>query len=111
LYPVDYSGGELDIGPKTSDIYSKILFGAKTIIWAGPAGAYDQGYFEGSRQMAKAIIASKAYSVVGGGDTIACLNQLKMLQDFDFVSTGGGAMIDFLAGKELPGLRALGYYK
>ena len=111
LYPVDYSGGGLDIGPKTSDFYSKILFGAKTVIWAGPAGAYDQGYFEGSRQIAKAIIASKAYSVVGGGDTIACLNQLKMLQDFDFVSTGGGAMIDFLAGEELPGLKALGYYE
>ncbi len=110
LYPTDYSGEGFDIGPQTSENYSKILYSAKTVIWAGPAGAYDKGYFEGSRQLAKAVISSKAYSVVGGGDTISCLNQLQMLEDFDFVSTGGGAMLDFLSGKRLPGLEVLSYY-
>jgi len=111
LYPVDYSGEGLDIGAKTAEIYAKTLFTARTVVWAGPAGAYDQGYFEGSRQIAKAILSSKAFSIIGGGDTIFCLNQLKMLEDFDFVSTGGGAMLDFLAGKKLPGLVALSYYE
>jgi len=110
LYPIDYSGEGFDIGPKTAEIYSKLLYEAKTIVWAGPAGAYDKGYFEGSRQLAKAIIFSKGYSVVGGGDTISCLNQLQMLDKFDFVSTGGGAMLDFLSDKKLPGLEALSYY-
>ncbi len=110
FYPTDYSGEGFDIGPETAENYSKLLYPAKTIVWAGPAGAYDKGYFEGSRQLAKAVLSAKAFTVVGGGDTISCLNQLQMLEDFNFVSTGGGAMLDFLAGKKLPGLVALSYY-
>jgi phosphoglycerate kinase len=110
VYPLDYSAKGLDIGPETSEVYAKHLFGAKLVVWAGPAGAYNKGYFEGSRQIAKAIEASKAYSVVGGGDTITCLNQLGFLDEFDFVSTGGGALLDFLSGKTLPALEALDYY-
>ncbi len=111
VYPLDYSGDGFDIGPKTSEKYSKEIFDAKIVIWAGPAGAYDKGFFEGSRKIAKAVLSSQAFSVVGGGDTIACLNQLNLLDDFDFVSTGGGAMLDFLSGKNLPALESLGYYE
>lgn len=111
FYPVDYLNDGFDIGLKTIEVYSPLISSAKIVVWAGPAGAYDQGYFEGSSWIARAIISSRAFSVVGGGDTISCLNQLSLLQEFNFVSTGGGAMLDFLSGKKLPGLAALSYYK
>ncbi|MBD3365834.1 phosphoglycerate kinase [candidate division WWE3 bacterium] len=110
LYPQDYSHNGLDIGPLTIKHYSEVIKKAATIIWAGPMGAYDQGYAEGSQKIAEAVLASPARSVVGGGDTVSCLDKLGLLDSFDFVSTGGGAMLDFLSGKKLPALAALGYY-
>jgi phosphoglycerate kinase len=110
FYPLDYTEDGLDLGPRTLTHYSKILADASTVVWAGPVGAYDQGYYEGSRTLAEAILESADYSLVGGGDTVTCLNQLDLLNSFDFVSTGGGAMLDFLSKEELPGLEALGYY-
>ncbi len=110
-FPVDYSDHGLDIGSDTVNVYSKMLSGARTIVWAGPAGAYNKGFIRGSKALALAILATSAYSVIGGGDTITCLASLGLLSEFDFVSTGGGAMLDFLAGKHLPGLEALGFYE
>ncbi len=110
-FPVDYSDHGLDIGPDTVSVYSKMLSDARTIVWAGPAGAYNKGFIRGSNALALAILNTSAYSVVGGGDTITCLASLGLLSGFDFVSTGGGAMLDFLAGKRLPGLEALGFYE
>ena len=81
---------------------------AKTIFWNGPFGKFeDEQYKNGTLQIAKAIIESKAFSVVGGGETIEFLDKEGMLDQFSHVSTGGGAMLDFLAGQILPGLEAL----
>jgi phosphoglycerate kinase len=81
---------------------------AKTVFWNGPFGKFEQeNYKQGTLAIAKAIIASGAYSVVGGGETIEFLDKEGMLEKFNHVSTGGGAMLNFLAGEQLPGLKAL----
>ena len=112
--PVDSNPGnglELDIGPATIEMFCEVLKNAKTVFWSGPVGKIEEAAYEhGSLALAQVIIESKAYSVAGGGDLNAFL-QKKGLQDkFSHVSTGGGALLAFLAGDRLPGLVALGYY-
>jgi len=108
--PVDYNN-KLDIGPETIELFTGIIKKAKVVVWAGPMGRFeDVSYEEGTKKIAQAIIESKAFSVVGGGDTIGALTKLNLVDKFSHVSTGGGAMLAFLAGEELPGLKALGYY-
>lgn len=98
----------LDIGPDTIDLFSEIISHAKTIIWNGPMGLFEIDKFAlGSRKVAQAVIQNKNFSLVGGGDTISLLEQLNLLSEIKHISTGGGAMLEFLAGIELPGLRAL----
>jgi phosphoglycerate kinase len=102
----------LDIGPKTISKIKDIIEKSKTILWNGPAGYFENPSFAtGSYEIAKKIIQRKKnnliYSVVGGGDTIAVLNQINSMNDFDFVSTAGGAFLEYLEGKELPGIKAL----
>jgi len=100
----------LDIGPKTVNEFKEIISKSKMIIWNGPLGKAEEEKFSiGSEKISKAIINSGAFSVVGGGDTIAFLEKLKLIDKFGYVSTGGGAMLEFLAGNKLPGLLALGY--
>lgn len=100
-----------DVGPKTIVSFKKILRSANTIVWNGPLGMYEvDKYLEGTRLLAEAIAESDAYKIIGGGDTIAVLDKLKLLDKIDYVSTGGGAMLEFLAEKKLPGLIALDYY-
>ena len=99
---------ELDIGVKTIKIFKEKIFKAKTIFWNGPLGKTEEKKFaKGSLAIAQAIIKSNAYSVAGGGETIAFLKEYNLLNEFDYISTGGGAMLKFLAGEELPGLEAL----
>ena len=102
----------LDIGPKTIDTIKKIIENSKTVLWNGPAGYYENPNFaNGSYEIAKAIIKKNKkksiYSVVGGGDTIAFINGIKAIGDFNFVSTAGGAFLEYLEGKDLPGIKAL----
>ena len=102
----------LDIGPKTIKKIKNIIETSNTILWNGPAGYFENTNFaNGSYEIAKAIInknkKKSIYSVVGGGDTIAVLNQIKVIKDFDFVSTAGGAFLEYLEGKDLPGIKAL----
>ena len=100
----------LDIGPKTIDKIKNIIEISKTILWNGPAGYFENiNFANGSYEIAKAIINKNKsiYSVVGGGDTIAVINQISNTKNFDFVSTAGGAFLEFLEGKELPGIKAL----
>lgn len=115
VMPVDYNIFEnkiFDIGPRTIDEYVNIIEGAKVIIWNGPMGLFEDARFaKATNEIARAIIESKAFRVIGGGDTISAVNKLGLLDKFDFVSTGGGAMLEFLAGNRLPGLEALGYYE
>jgi len=102
----------LDIGPKTIDKITKIIDSSKTILWNGPAGYFENPNFAfGSIQIAKKIIennkANKIFSVVGGGDTVSFLNNLNVINEFNFVSTAGGAFLEYLEGKNLPGITAL----
>ncbi len=98
----------LDHGPQTSALLEELVAGAKTILWNGPLGEFEKGFEDATEALAKAIASSSAYSVVGGGDTIAAIDPLKLSHHFSFLSTGGGAMLDFLALGSLPGIDALG---
>ena len=102
----------LDIGPKTISMINNIIDKSSTILWNGPAGYFENPSFaNGSIEIAKKIIdnnkSNKIYSVAGGGDTVSLLNSLNAVKDFNFVSTAGGAFLEFLEGKELPGIKAL----
>ena len=102
----------LDIGPKTINKIKNIIENSETVLWNGPAGYFENPNFaKGSYEIAKAIVKKnkdkKIFSVAGGGDTIAVINQINALEDFDFVSTAGGAFLEYLEGKELPGIKAL----
>ena len=102
----------LDIGPKTINKIKDIIENSQTVLWNGPAGYFENPHFaNGSYEIAKTIIkknkSKSIYSVVGGGDTIAVINQIKAINDFNFVSTAGGAFLEYLEGKELPGIKAL----
>ena len=102
----------LDIGPKTIHKISSIIEKSETVLWNGPAGFFENPNFaNGSHEIAKNIIRKNKrnliYSVVGGGDTISVLNQINALDHFNFVSTAGGAFLEYLEGKELPGIKAL----
>ena len=102
----------LDIGPKTIKVINQLIEGSSTILWNGPAGYFENPSFsKGSMEIAKKIVEknknNKIYSVAGGGDTVALLNSVGATSHFNFVSTAGGAFLEYLEGKELPGIKAL----
>jgi len=97
----------LDAGPKTLAFLSEKFASAKFILWNGTLGAYEKGFSASTEALAKAITQSSAETIVGGGDTLACISKLNLLAKFSFVSTGGGAMLQFLANETLPGIEAL----
>jgi len=102
----------LDIGPKTINKIRDIIEKSKTVLWNGPAGYFENPNFaSGSYEIAKKIVEknknNSIYSVAGGGDTIAVLNQINAVGNFNFVSTAGGAFLEYLEGKELPGIKVL----
>lgn len=102
--------GIVDIGPHTVVTFERHIIHAKTIFWNGNLGqSEDTRFAKGTQEVAKAIAAGSAFSVVGGGDTVAAVDQYGLRQHIGFISTGGGATLEFLAGKSLPGLAALGY--
>jgi len=102
----------LDIGPKTIKIINQLIEESNTILWNGPAGYFENPNFsKGSMEIAKKIVEKNKnntiYSVAGGGDTVSLLNNVGATSSFDFVSTAGGAFLEYLEGKELPGIKAL----
>ena len=101
----------VDIGPKSAETFSEVIKGAKTILWNGPMGIFEDPRFaEGTFRVAKAVCeatATGATSIIGGGDSVKALNQAGLGDQVTFMSTGGGASLEFLEGKELPGVSAL----
>jgi phosphoglycerate kinase len=98
----------VDIGPKTIKLFSEKIQKAKTIIWNGPVGIFETDAFsQGSKALAEAIGNSKAISVIGGGDTAACVAKFSLTEKMSHISTGGGASLEYLEGKVLPGVAAL----
>ncbi len=107
IEPVD-NIEEKDIGPETMKIFKEKIFQAKTVFWNGPVGHIEEREFtKGSETLARTIVESGAFSVAGGGETVEFINQLGLGDKFGHLSTGGGAMLEFLSGNVLPGLQAL----
>lgn len=99
-----------DIGPETIKIFSKIIKLGKTIVWSGPLGMFEEERFAlGTRKIANVVVRNRpSFKVAGGGDTVSAIRKFDLEDKFDHLSSGGGAMLRFLSGKELPGLQALG---
>ena len=98
----------LDVGPRTAESFCEVIDGAGTVVWNGPLGVYEMAPFRaGTEAVARRLADSEAVSVVGGGDLAAALAQLGLQDKITHVSTGGGATLEFLEGKELPGIRVL----
>ncbi len=97
----------VDVGPETIASLESLIGEAKCIVWSGPLGQYEGGHSDGSRELLERILGSRAYAIVGGGDTVALIESMGGTQRFGFVSTGGGAMIEFIVHGTLPGLEAL----
>ncbi len=93
----------LDIGPETARRFAKRLASAGTILWNGPVGVFEFDQFgEGTRVLAEAIAASQAFSIAGGGDTLAAIDKYGVTDGISYISTGGGAFLEFVEGKTLP---------
>ncbi|MGC8873228.1 MAG: phosphoglycerate kinase [Chloroflexia bacterium] len=98
----------LDIGPRTIEAFRQALQGARTVVWNGPMGVFEFPPFaEGTRAVARAIVESGAFSVVGGGDSVAAVQEAGLADRIGHISTGGGASLEFLEGRVLPGVQAL----
>lgn len=101
----------LDVGPKARAVFAHVLSESKTILWNGPMGVFEmEAFAAGTKAIAEAVAESTgngAFSLVGGGDSVAAVNQMNLSDEVSYVSTGGGAMLEFLEGKELPGIKAI----
>ena len=104
----------LDIGPETEKKFADVIENSKTILWNGPTGVFEFANFEGgSRAVGNAIVKATqngAFSLVGGGDSVACVNKFGIADKVSYVSTGGGALLEFIEGKQLPGIKAIRGY-
>ncbi len=98
----------LDIGPQTAARYAELIQAAGTVVWNGPVGVFEFDAFgKGTETLARAIASAKAFSIAGGGDTLAAVDKYGIEKDVSYISTGGGAFLEFLEGKELPAVTAL----
>ena len=108
--PTDWMG--LDIGPKSVEIFADVIKNSKTLLWNGPMGVFEMANFEqGTRAIAEAVVAATkendAFSLIGGGDSAAAIAKFGLEDEVSYVSTGGGALLEYMEGKELPGVKAI----
>jgi phosphoglycerate kinase len=97
-----------DVGPQTSERFAEILTSAGTIVWNGPVGVFEFDQFgEGTKALSMAIAQSDAFSIAGGGDTLAAVDKYGIADKVSYISTGGGAFLEFLEGKKLPAVAML----
>lgn len=102
----------LDIGPDTIALYAGIIRRAKSVVWNGPMGMFERKPFDrGTREIARSVAGTKGYSVIGGGETVEAVNRMHLARRINFISTGGGAMMEFLEGKHLPGVELVREYR
>lgn len=110
-YQIDEGWMGLDIGPKAIETYRKVILDSRTILWNGPLGVFEfENFAEGTMSIAKSVAdatTSGAYSLIGGGDSVAAINKSGLSEKVSFISTGGGAMLEYLEGKKLPGIKAI----
>ncbi len=101
----------LDIGPETEKIFADVISNSKTVLWNGPMGVFEMSNFEhGTKSVAEAIVTATkkgAYSLIGGGDSVAAINKYNMAGDVSYVSTGGGALLEYIESGSLPGVEAI----
>lgn len=108
ILPVDFAEGRMDIGPKTIEKFKEIIKTAKTIVWNGPMGKFEEEPFDmGTNEILDAVIESQAFTVIGGGETAEILEKRNLIDRVSFVSTGGGAMLEYLSGNVMPGIEVL----
>lgn len=104
--PADWEG--IDIGPKTRELYADVIKNSKLVVWNGPMGVFEiEPFSHGTRAVAQATAETSAYTVIGGGDSAAAAEKFGLADKMDFISTGGGASLEFMEGKQLPGVVAL----
>ena len=104
--PADMEG--LDIGPKTVDLYKETLLAAKTVVWNGPMGVFEMPNFaKGTKAIAEILAETEAVTIIGGGDSAAAVEQFGLADKMSHISTGGGASLEFLEGKVLPGIAVI----
>ena len=98
----------MDIGPKTRELFADAIKNAKTVVWNGPMGVFENPQLaEGTKSVARALAEADCTSIIGGGDSAAAVNSLGFADRITHISTGGGASLEFLEGKELPGITAM----
>jgi phosphoglycerate kinase len=101
----------LDIGPKTAENFAEVIKNSKTLLWNGPMGVFEFESFEkGTKAVALAVVEATqagAFSLIGGGDSAAAVSKFKLTEKVSYVSTGGGALLEYMEGKELPGVKAI----
>lgn len=108
ILPVDFAGDRLDIGPETIKKFKEIIAFAKTIVWNGPLGKFEEKpYNTGTNEILAAVVESGAFVLMGGGESVEILEEQDAMEKISFVSTGGGAMLEYMSGKKLPGIKAL----
>lgn len=108
ILPLDFSGDRLDIGPKTIERFKEVIALSKVIVWNGPMGKFEEAPYDfGTREILTAVVESDAFTLIGGGESVEILEENGLMDKISFVSTGGGAMLEYLSGNPMPGIEAL----
>lgn len=108
ILPIDFAKDRFDIGPMTIKRFKEVIAQSKVIVWNGPMGKFEQTPYDiGTREILEAVVESDAFTLIGGGESVQVLEENNLMNKISFVSTGGGAMLEYLSGNQMPGIEAL----